>query len=728
MRGVLTAVVLVLLLGAGAAWAQDTTLPTLLGGTIRGDSEAGTSTVRLYFSEDLNTGTTLDESKFTVTSTPALGTVSSPTIVTDETNILTLTLATAASESQTATIDIAAGSGVQDTAGNALEAVTSFPLTNIRPDNAATPTLSTAVVNWDTLTLTYDQRLLPRFPPPGNFTVTVTPTPTTTPTVSSLAINPDTSTSTVVLTLSTAVKATDTVTLSYSKPTTNRPHLQNEWGTQVAALSNEAVANNTPVASIAGGAAVTEGGSATFTVTLSPVPTADITVNLTITQTGTFVADTDLGAKTVTVGTTGTATYPVATENDSTGEPAGAVIATLNTGTGYTVASEPDNTASVTVNDDDSCLTTDTAVSWATGTLTDLALDCTTLLNLKDTLQGTALLNWSRTVQMDQWNGFTGSNSIAGTPPRVERLWLIGGVNLTGIIPPELGSLTTLTALVLSNHQLSENIPPELGNLTNLTDLDLSDNQLSGTIPPELGNLTALTALSLSGNQLSGTIPAGTDTDTPTGLARLTNLTRLNLFSNQLSGTIPPELGDLTTLIQLYLSHNQLSGTIPPELGNLTALTALNLNDNQLSGPIPAGTDSTDTPTGLAKLAKLRILWLQENQLSENIPPALGGLTTLIQLYLYDNRLSGRIPTTWGSTTHPLASLQRLYLNDNRLSGNIPPALGNLTNLTDLYLYDNQLSGRIPSELGDLANLTHLSLHTNQLSERIPSELDNAWS
>ena len=39
-------------------------------------------------------------------------------------------------------------------------------------------------------------------------------------------------------------------------------------------------------------------------------------------------------------------------------------------------------------------------------------------------------------------------------------------------------------------NNLSGNIPPELGSLSNLTWFDMSSNQLSGSIPPELGKLS----------------------------------------------------------------------------------------------------------------------------------------------------------------------------------------------------------------------------------------------
>ena len=47
--------------------------------------------------------------------------------------------------------------------------------------------------------------------------------------------------------------------------------------------------------------------------------------------------------------------------------------------------------------------------------------------------------------------------------------------------------------ITLYSNQLSGVIPPELGNLSSLWSLDLNSNQLSRGIPPELGNLSSLT-------------------------------------------------------------------------------------------------------------------------------------------------------------------------------------------------------------------------------------------
>ena len=99
---------------------------------------------------------------------------------------------------------------------------------------------------------------------------------------------------------------------------------------------------------------VTEGTDASFTVTADPAPRTSQSVNLTVTQSGSFVASGDLGSsKTVTIGTSGEATYTVPTVDDSTIEANGSVTVTVNSGTGYTVAAAPNNAATVTVENDD---------------------------------------------------------------------------------------------------------------------------------------------------------------------------------------------------------------------------------------------------------------------------------------------------------------------------------------------------------------------------------------
>ncbi|HTY63705.1 MAG TPA: hypothetical protein VMG30_15770 [Acidobacteriota bacterium] len=93
---------------------------------------------------------------------------------------------------------------------------------------------------------------------------------------------------------------------------------------------------------------------------------------------------------------------------------------------------------------------------------------------------------------------------------------------------------------------------------------------------------TNISAISLSNNNLSGSVPAQ--------LGNLTYLWGLYFTNNKLTGSIPPELGYLTNLEALYLSSNQLTGSMPPELGNLSSLQGLYLDKNQLTGSmLPSG-------------------------------------------------------------------------------------------------------------------------------------------
>ena len=217
-----------------------------------------------------------------------------------------------------------------------------------------------------------------------------------------------------------------------------------------------------------------------------------------------------------------------------------------------------------------------------------LAADCEVLLAAKDTLAGSATLDWSATVPIDQWEGVT----VGGTGRRVTGLNL-GEKGLTGRIPAELGSLIYLENLFLTRNELTGIIPPELGQLTNLGVLALGANQLAGPIPSALSSLTSLEELYLWGNQLTGPIP--------TWLGSLSNLEHLGFSQNQLTGPIPSALGSLTSLEVLSLCQNQLTGAIPASLGSLSDLSELYLNQNQLTGPIPAE---------LGSLASLEVLSL----------------------------------------------------------------------------------------------------------------------
>ena len=211
--------------------------------------------------------------------------------------------------------------------------------------------------------------------------------------------------------------------------------------------------------------------------------------------------------------------------------------------------------------------------------------DCHVLLAARNTLAGTATLNWSADRPIAEWEGVT----VRGTPQRVTRLTL-SEKNLDGTIPRALGRLEMLTDLNLHINALTGPIPAGLGNLSNLVTLNLRNNELTGPIPASLGRLTNLRSLRLQGNELSGTIPAG--------LGDLEDLVTLALSTNGLSGMIPSSLGRLDKLSVLWLHDNRLTGAIPEELGDLAdTLTYLRLRGNSF-------TDDACLPGNLANVAR----------------------------------------------------------------------------------------------------------------------------
>ena len=94
----------------------------------------------------------------------------------------------------------------------------------------------------------------------------------------------------------------------------------------------------TPVVGIAGGGAITEGGTARFTVTARPAPASSVTVPIQVDSGNIGVESGQDGLRTVTIGTTGTATLTVTTTVDDAVDAVGRITSTVQAGTDYSVA------------------------------------------------------------------------------------------------------------------------------------------------------------------------------------------------------------------------------------------------------------------------------------------------------------------------------------------------------------------------------------------------------
>ena len=131
----------------------------------------------------------------------------------------------------------------------------------------------------------------------------------------------------------------------------------------------------------------------------------------------------------------------------------------------------------------------------------DLFEDGARLMQMRDTLAGEAVLNWSYTRPVASWQGVK-----VGARGRIVSLDL-RDMNLTGRIPAELSELSHLYSLRLGGNRLAGAIPPELGKSPRLTMLSAGGNLLAGPIPPEIGNLLNLQELWLADNRLAAPIP-----------------------------------------------------------------------------------------------------------------------------------------------------------------------------------------------------------------------------
>lgn len=114
-----------------------------------------------------------------------------------------------------------------------------------------------------------------------------------------------------------------------------------------------------PALTIAAAAAtVAEGTAAAFMVTADRAVATEVEVGVAVTAGGDFVAAGDLGARTVAIARgERTASLSVPTANDDADEADGWVRATLRTGAAYTIPKPPNDSAAVTVTDDDGART-----------------------------------------------------------------------------------------------------------------------------------------------------------------------------------------------------------------------------------------------------------------------------------------------------------------------------------------------------------------------------------
>ncbi|KAL2559011.1 putative LRR receptor-like serine/threonine-protein kinase [Forsythia ovata] len=309
--------------------------------------------------------------------------------------------------------------------------------------------------------------------------------------------------------------------------------------------------------------------------------------------------------------------------------------------------------------------------------------------------------NWSQGTSFCNWIGITCST-------RYQR---VRGINLAnmglgGTIAKEIGGLSFLRSLIISENSFYGFIPDEMGNLRQLREIEMQYNELNGVISTSLGFLENLQKLNLSYNRFNGNIP--------NGIFNISSLIEIDLRSNSLSGSLPTDICyNLPKLEMLRISLNQISGNIPPSLGTCTNLKLLSFSYNNIAGSIPME---------IGNLSKLQVLYLGANNLIGTVPYSIGSLSNLKELNIGSNSLQGQIP----ESIFNLSMLQKLGFANNNISGNLPSSIANrLPDLKGLYVGGNRLSGEIPGNISKFSKLTVLDLTDNSFSGSVPMNLGN---
>ncbi|KAF2319632.1 hypothetical protein GH714_017724 [Hevea brasiliensis] len=339
--------------------------------------------------------------------------------------------------------------------------------------------------------------------------------------------------------------------------------------------------------------------------------------------------------------------------------------------------------------------------------------------------------------------------------------------NLSGKLRPSLTALKSLRHLDLSfNSFIGIPIPSFFDSWENLQYLNLSNAGFSGVIPPNLGNLTSLQYLDVTDYDLH--VLSAENLDWVTGLVslkylamsgvnlsvvgsnwagqlnKLPHLTELHLYSCLLSGSIASPISvNFTSLAVVDLSFNRFNSRFPAWLANISSLVSLDVSFSSLNvGRFPHAFSElpnlrflklvdTFNKARCSKIftgswKKIEVLDLSFNRLYGKLPASLGNMTSLTYLSLYWNDIQGRIPSSIGK----LCNLKYLSLRFNNLTGKIPEFLGGTVNCTSetpfpslevLVLSSNQLVGQLPNWLGSLKNLAVLDLEYNSLQGPIPS-------
>ncbi|KAK4799029.1 hypothetical protein SAY86_024394 [Trapa natans] len=338
-----------------------------------------------------------------------------------------------------------------------------------------------------------------------------------------------------------------------------------------------------------------------------------------------------------------------------------------------------------------------------------------------------------------QNNGFTGPIPSFNGLSALEKVYL--DYNSFDSIPSDFFTgLDSLQVLALDGNPLNSTaggwvFPAGLQNSDQLVNLTCNDCNLAGPLPDFLGTMTSLTVLMLAENYLTGEIPAsfansslqilwlnnqrgGGMSGPITSVAAMMDLRSLWLHGNSFSASIPSSIGDLPSLKDLNLNGNKLVGVVPDSLVNME-LDRLDLNNNRLMGPTPKFKAANSSCSSNSFCLE-----------SPGTPcnPQVMALIGFLDGVNYPSRLLdswvGNDPCEgpWlGLSCNANGRVSIINLPRNNLTGTLSASVAKLDDLSSIRLSSNNLTGSVPANWTSLKSLTLLDLSDNNILSPLPS-------
>jgi len=326
---------------------------------------------------------------------------------------------------------------------------------------------------------------------------------------------------------------------------------------------------------------------------------------------------------------------------------------------------------------------------------------------------------------------------------KVRKIYM-GGNNLKGQIPYELGYLDTVNELHFPNNFLTGSIPSTIGNLVHLHKLELQNNSLKGTIPKSFSKLDELSVFDITKNGLSGTIPLE--------FGNLTNLKWLYMKYNSFGGTFYMKSCSKFTKLEMdcenvfcrcytTCSYNMCGYTVIENTKVETAFMDMITHHNFTSLVVSEGTQDYELTCDVKKMLAVDhgVSFWQRKSLIDFYHSTKGGgwsnnnhwlqedvsvcewlgifceNNTIKKINLPNNNLNGSIP----SSITDLNDLEEIYLDGNMLKGEVPKEFGTLQKLRKVSLSHNHFEGILPAEMSKLKHLELLHLHNNKLQGNV---------